>query len=193
VSSSDSFDTSLYERLALSRDKAGYASWPRRVSLWRSRKTSSKSRWCWNSSAWPAGPLFEFRPGRGHHQPNRTIPAGDGQRASCSRPGRSASASTTDHFFVDLVFYNRLLRCYVLVDLKLASSPTRTSARCKCTSTTSTAASAPRARTGPFGIVLCTKKNQALVTITLPKGARIHARGIPIVPAQQGSAAKEAR
>lgn len=24
-----------------------------------------------------------------------------------------------DHFFVDLVFYNRLLRCYVLVDLKL--------------------------------------------------------------------------
>ncbi len=24
-----------------------------------------------------------------------------------------------DHFFVDLVFYNRLLRSYVLVDLKL--------------------------------------------------------------------------
>ena len=24
-----------------------------------------------------------------------------------------------DHFFVDLVFYNRLLRCYVLVDLKV--------------------------------------------------------------------------
>src|SRR6266851_6250559 len=24
-----------------------------------------------------------------------------------------------DHFFVDLVFYNRLLRCFVLVDLKL--------------------------------------------------------------------------
>ena len=24
-----------------------------------------------------------------------------------------------EHFFVDLVFYNRLLRCYVLIDLKL--------------------------------------------------------------------------
>jgi hypothetical protein len=24
-----------------------------------------------------------------------------------------------DHFYVDLVFYNRLLRCFVLVDLKL--------------------------------------------------------------------------
>ena len=23
-----------------------------------------------------------------------------------------------DHFYVDLVFYNRLLRCYVLIDLK---------------------------------------------------------------------------
>jgi len=25
----------------------------------------------------------------------------------------------SDHFFVDLVFYNRLLRCYVLIDLKI--------------------------------------------------------------------------
>jgi len=24
-----------------------------------------------------------------------------------------------DHFFADLVFYNRLLRCYVLIDLKI--------------------------------------------------------------------------
>jgi predicted nuclease of restriction endonuclease-like (RecB) superfamily len=24
-----------------------------------------------------------------------------------------------DHFYVDLVFYNRLLRCFVLIDLKL--------------------------------------------------------------------------
>lgn len=25
----------------------------------------------------------------------------------------------SDHFYVDLVFYNRLLRCFVLIDLKL--------------------------------------------------------------------------
>ena len=38
-----------------------------------------------------------------------------------------------DHFFVDLVFYNRLLRCYVLLDLKLARSPTRIWGKCRCT------------------------------------------------------------
>ena len=27
----------------------------------------------------------------------------------------------TDHFYVDLVFYNRLLRCYVLIDLKIGN------------------------------------------------------------------------
>ena len=27
-----------------------------------------------------------------------------------------------DHFFVDLVFYNRLLRCYVIIDLKLGQA-----------------------------------------------------------------------
>ena len=27
-----------------------------------------------------------------------------------------------DHFYVDLVFYNRLLRCFVLVDLKLGKA-----------------------------------------------------------------------
>jgi hypothetical protein len=37
-----------------------------------------------------------------------------------------------DHFYVDLVFYNRLLRAFVLVDLKLGSSATRISARCRC-------------------------------------------------------------
>ena len=54
-----------------------------------------------------------------------------------------------EHFFVDLVLYNRLLRCYVLIDLKLGKLTTKTSARCRCTSTTSTASSGRRQRTIP--------------------------------------------
>ena len=38
-----------------------------------------------------------------------------------------------DHFFVDLVFYNRLLRCYVLLDLKIGKIAHQASGRCRCT------------------------------------------------------------
>jgi predicted nuclease of restriction endonuclease-like (RecB) superfamily len=39
-----------------------------------------------------------------------------------------------EHFFVDLVFYNRLLQCYVLIDLKPINLFTKTSGKCKCMS-----------------------------------------------------------
>jgi len=41
-----------------------------------------------------------------------------------------------EHYFIDLVFYNRLTRCFVLIASRLARSPTRISGRCRCTSTT---------------------------------------------------------
>ncbi|MBK6959643.1 MAG: DUF1016 family protein [Nitrosomonas sp.] len=59
-------------------------------------------------------------------------------RDFCSRPGKSASLSL-EHFFVDLVFFNRLLRCYVPVDLKINRlSHGDLEPRCRCTSITST-------------------------------------------------------
>ena len=38
-----------------------------------------------------------------------------------------------DHFYVDLVFYNRLLRCYVLIDLKRDKLTHQDLGRCRCT------------------------------------------------------------
>ena len=38
------------------------------------------------------------------------------------------------HFKVDLVFFNRLLRCFVLIDLKIAELTIRISGRCRCMS-----------------------------------------------------------
>lgn len=43
-----------------------------------------------------------------------------------------------DNYYVDLVLYNRLLQCYVLIDLKSTNSLTKTSDRCRCMSTTLT-------------------------------------------------------
>lgn len=36
------------------------------------------------------------------------------------------------NFYVDLVFYNRLLQCYVLIDLKTEELNIRTWGKCKC-------------------------------------------------------------
>jgi predicted nuclease of restriction endonuclease-like (RecB) superfamily len=44
-----------------------------------------------------------------------------------------------EHFFIDLVFYNRLTRSFILLDLKVGKLFTGTSGRCRCTSTTTSA------------------------------------------------------
>jgi predicted nuclease of restriction endonuclease-like (RecB) superfamily len=38
-----------------------------------------------------------------------------------------------ENFFVDLVLYNRLLQCFVLVDLKIGKLKHRILGRCRCT------------------------------------------------------------
>jgi predicted nuclease of restriction endonuclease-like (RecB) superfamily len=81
-----------------------------------------------------------------------------------------------DHFFVDLVFYNRLLRCYVLVDLKLGKLTHQDLGQMQMYVNYFDRHVRTQGENRTVGIVLCTKKNQALVTITLPKGSRIHAR-----------------
>lgn len=81
-----------------------------------------------------------------------------------------------DHFFVDLVFYNRLLRCFVLVDLKIGKLTHQDLGQMQMyVNTYDRHLELPEE--GPtIGIILCKKKSEALVEITLPAGANIHAR-----------------
>ena len=81
-----------------------------------------------------------------------------------------------DHFFVDLVFYNRLLRCYVLVDLKLGKLTHQDLGQMQMYVNYFDRHVRMKGESPTIGIVLCAKKNQALVTITLPKRSNIHAR-----------------
>ena len=82
-----------------------------------------------------------------------------------------------DHFYVDLVFYNRLLQCFVLVDLKLGKLTHQDLGQMQMyvnwfDRTQRQAFEAPT-----IGIVLCSEKNDAMVRITLPEGeTRLHAR-----------------
>jgi len=80
-----------------------------------------------------------------------------------------------DHFHVDLVFYNRLLRCYVLIDLKRDKLTHQDLGQMQMYVNyfdryVKTADELPT-----VGIVLCHRKNNALVELTLPKDANIFA------------------
>jgi predicted nuclease of restriction endonuclease-like (RecB) superfamily len=81
-----------------------------------------------------------------------------------------------DHFFVDLVFYNRLLRCYVLIDLKLGKLTHQDLGQMQMYVNYFDSFVKAEGENATVGIVLCKKKNEALVEITLPAGANIHAR-----------------
>ena len=81
-----------------------------------------------------------------------------------------------EHFFVDLVFYNRLLRCYVLIDLKLGKLTHQDLGQMQMYVNYFDRHVRMEGENATIGIVLCKKKHQALVEITLPKDANIHAR-----------------
>jgi predicted nuclease of restriction endonuclease-like (RecB) superfamily len=81
-----------------------------------------------------------------------------------------------EHFFVDLVFYNRLLRSYVLIDLKIGKLTHQDLGQMQMYVNYFDHHVRTEAENHTIGIVLCKKKNSALVEITLPKDANIHAR-----------------
>lgn len=81
-----------------------------------------------------------------------------------------------EHFFVDLVFYNRLLRCYVLIDLKIGKLSHGDLGQMQMYVNYFDRFVKLDEEAPTVGIVLCKKKHDALVEITLPKDANIHAK-----------------
>lgn len=81
-----------------------------------------------------------------------------------------------DHYFVDLVFYNRLLRCYVLVDLKLDKLTHQDLGQMQMYVNYYDRAVKLPEENSTIGILLCQRNKQTIVELTLPKDANIHAR-----------------
>lgn len=81
----------------------------------------------------------------------------------------------SDHFYVDLVFYNRLLRCYVLIDLKRDKLTHQDLGQMQMYVNHFDRAVKLPDEAPIIGIVLCHRKNDALVELTLPKDANIYA------------------
>lgn len=77
-----------------------------------------------------------------------------------------------DHFFVDLVFYNRILKCFVLVDLKIGKLAHQDLGQMQMYVNYYDRFVKDATENPTIGIILSKVKNQAVVEITLPEGNR---------------------
>lgn len=80
-----------------------------------------------------------------------------------------------DNFYVDLVTYNRLLHCYVLIDLKVDKLTHQDIGQMQMYVNYYDRYEKLDTENPTIGILLCKEKNDALVEITLPKDANIYA------------------
>ena len=170
------FGTSLYERLALSRDKEGI------------RRLAKDGQTITHPDDLLKEPLvLEFLGLEAHHRYSESdletaiidhierflLELGKGFLFEARQ---RRFTFDEDHYFVDLVFYNRLLRCYVLIDLKLGKLTHQDLDQMQMYVNYFDREVKTTEENSTIGIILCKKKNSALVRITLPKDANIHAR-----------------
>ncbi len=170
------FDSGLYERLALSRDKEGIRALARQGQLINTPADLFKE------------PLvLEFlglseQAGYSESDLESAVINQIGQfllelgKGFLFEARQKRFTFDGDHFFVDLVFYNRLLRCYVLIDLKLGKLTHQDLGQMQMYVNYFDRHVKAKGENPTVGIVLCKKKNEALVEITLPADANIHAK-----------------
>jgi len=80
-----------------------------------------------------------------------------------------------DHFMVDLVFYNRLLQCYVIIDLKTEKLRHQDLGQMLMYVNYFDRHVKTENEKPTVGILLCREKNDSVVELTLPEDANIYA------------------
>ena len=80
-----------------------------------------------------------------------------------------------EHFRVDLVFYNRLLKCFVLFDLKIGELKHQDLGQMQMYVNYYDRYEKTEEENPTIGILLCNEKKDALVELTMPKDSNIYA------------------
>ena len=81
-----------------------------------------------------------------------------------------------DEYFADLVFYNRLLRCFVVIELKTKKLTHEDLGQLQMYVNYFDRHVKQDFEKPTIGILLCKEKNDALVELTLPEDANIYAQ-----------------
>lgn len=80
-----------------------------------------------------------------------------------------------DHFRVDLVFYNRLLKCFVLFDLIIGKLKHQDLGQMQMYVNYYDRYEKTEEENPTIGVLLCNEKNDAMVELTLPEDSNIYA------------------
>ena len=75
-----------------------------------------------------------------------------------------------DHFYIDLVFYHRILRCFILIDLKIGELKHADIGQMQMYVNYFDDEIKEPAENKTIGIILCKNKKESIVKYTLPKG-----------------------
>ncbi len=170
------FDTSLYERLALSRDKKGISKLAKHGQIVTEVRDLLKEPLVLEFLGLDERTRYsevELETAIIDQIEHFLLELGKGFLFE-SRQRRFTFGE--EHYFVDLVFYNRLLRCYVLIDLKIGKLTHQDLGQMQMYVNYFDDEVKTKKENSTVGIILCKQKNSALVRITLPKDANIQAR-----------------
>ena len=113
------YNSSLYERLALSTDKDKVYRLALEGQTVESPKDAVKDPYVLEFLGLPELPSYSETKLESRIIDTCSNSSWSWGQALLLSGGRSVSLSTKEHFMLDLVFYNRLLRCFVLFDLKI--------------------------------------------------------------------------
>jgi predicted nuclease of restriction endonuclease-like (RecB) superfamily len=170
------FDSALFERLALSRDEAGVRALAETGQIVTRSEDALKDPYVLEflgldeSASYSESDLESRIVDKLEHF-LRELGTG------FLFEGRQRRFSFDDqHFYVDLVFYHRLLRCFVLIDLKIGQLTHQDLGQMQMYVNYYDRFVKLPEESPTVGMLLCRKKNDAVVEITLPKDANIHAR-----------------
>ena len=163
------FDSSLYERLVLSRDKEGVKRLSEKGQILNAPKDAIKDPY-----------ILEFL---GLEEQERYSES-DLEKAIIDKiehfllelgkgfafVARQKRISFDErHFYIDLVFYNRFLRCFLLIDLKIGDLKHQDIGQLQMYVNYYDREVKLEEENNTIGLILCKEKSELLVEYTLPK------------------------
>lgn len=163
------FDSALYERLSLSKDKEKVESLAIQGQIIENPCDIVKDPYVLEFLGLPEKAYYsesELESRLIEKLENFLLELGKGY----TFVGRQVRLSFDEkHFFVDLVFYNRLLQCFVLIDLKIGELTHQDLGQMQMYVNYYDRFVKLDHENKTIGIILCKKKSDSLVEITLPE------------------------
>jgi len=163
------FDTSLYERLALSREKEKVCELAEKGQIIESPQDLFKDPYVLEFTGLPEKPSYtetELEQKLIDHLQQFLLELGKG----FAFMGRQVRFTFEEEsFFVDLVFYNRLLSCFVLIDLKIGRLKHQDLGQMQTYVNYYDRRIKLQDENPTIGIVLCKDKKNAMVEMMLPE------------------------